>query len=163
MKSLLRALVLLVFVIVAIPMGIVMFIRSRLPQRRRPPKPVTEADFLKAENRLGIVLPDELKAFFRTPQPRCRVNCAELYSLGGAVAEYRMLTKEPYGPNGQDWPRELFPVADLLPGYACYELGTGCVTEWDPEDLGEEDDDPALWDRSFKKTGKTLAEWLKGA
>jgi hypothetical protein len=162
MKNLLRGLILLILLIVAIPVGIVMFIRSRLPQTSRPPKPVSEADFAKAERRLGFVLPGELRAFFMSPRPKCRVDCAELYGLRSATSEYRMVTKQPYGPNGQDWPRELFPVADLLPGYACYDLETGLITEWDPEDLGEDDDDPKLWDLSFRKTGKTLGEWLMG-
>jgi hypothetical protein len=161
MKGLVRALLLILFLIVAIPFGIFLFVQSRWP--RRAPKPVTEADLAAAEKKLGFVLPADLRAFFLPPRPRCRVECAETYSLREAVRQYRMVTKAPYGPNGQDWPSELFPFADLLPGYACYDLGTGLVTEWDPEDLGEEDDDPRLWDRSFRKTGKTLEQWLVGA
>jgi hypothetical protein len=162
MIKVLRAFVLIIFAIIAIPFAILLFIRSKLPRKRTPPRPVTEADFLKAEKKLGFALPDELKAFFTPPQPTLRVDCAERYTLGESVAQYRMVTKTPYGPNGQDWPRELFPVADLLPGYACYHLESGLVTEWDPEDLGEDDDDPRLWDLSFKKTGKSLSQWIVG-
>lgn len=160
MKSLVRAIVLLVFAIIAIPFAVFLLIQSKLRGKPRPAKAVTEADIANAERRLGFALPDELRTFFRPPRPKSSVDCAELYGLRSAVAEYRMLTREPYGPNGQDWPRELFPVADLLPGYACYDLNSGQIVEWDPEDLGEEDDDPKLWDRSFKKTGKTLGGWL---
>jgi hypothetical protein len=162
MKNLLRGLVILLLMIVAVPLGIVMFIRSRIRWKPKPPKPVTEADFLKAENKLGFSLPDDLRRFFTPPRPKCRVDCASPYTLGEAVREYRMVTKRPYGPNGQDWPRELFPFADLMPGYGCYDLETGLVTEWDPEDLGGDDDRPILWDRSFNKTGKTLGQWLAG-
>jgi hypothetical protein len=160
MKGLVRALLLVVLAIVLVPFVIVLLLRARMPAR--PPKPVTEAQIAKAEAKLGFALPGELKEFFLPPRPKCRVDCAELYTLREAVREYRMLTKRPYGPNGQDWPGALFPFADLLPGYACCDLGTGLVTEWDPEDLGEEDEDPRLWDRSFRKTGRTLVEWLAG-
>lgn len=163
MKGLVRALLLVVLAIVVVPFAIFLFVRERMPARARPPKPVTEADIAKAEAKLGFALPEALKAFFMPPRPKCRVDCAELYTLGEAVREYRTVTRAPYGPNGQDWPSELFPFADLLPGYACYDLGTGLVTEWDPEDLGEEDDDPLLWDLSFRRSGKTLKAWLAGA
>jgi hypothetical protein len=52
-------------------------------------------------------------------------------------------------------------VADLLPGYGLYDLATGTIVEWDPEDLGEEGDRPELWDRSFTPTGLELAAWLQ--
>lgn len=158
MKGLVRAILVIVLTIVVVPVAIFLFIQSKMPAR--PPKPVTEADVAKVEKTLGFALPGELKGCFMPPRPSCRVDCAELYTLREAVSEYRMVTKAPYGPNGQDWPRALFPFADLLPGYACYDLGTGLVTEWDPEDLGEEDDDPRLWDLSFRPTGKTLTAWL---
>jgi hypothetical protein len=161
MKGLVRAILLIVLAIVIVPAAIFLLVQSRMP--RRAAKPVTEADVVKAEQKLGFALPGELKAFFLPPRPKCRVECAELYTLREAVKQYRMVTRAPYGPNGQDWPRELFPFADLLPGYACFDLGTGLVTEWDPEDLGEEDDDPRLWDLSFRKTGKALKAWLAGA
>lgn len=163
MKGLVRAIVVVIFVIAAIPFGIFLFLQSQIRSLARPPKPVTEADVAKAERKLGFALPEALKAAFMPPRPKCRVDCAELYTLREAVREYRRVTKAPYGPNGQEWPGELFPFADLLPGYACYDLGTGLVTEWDPEDLGEENDDPRLWDLSFRRTGKTLKEWLAGA
>lgn len=161
MKGVVRAILLIVLAIVIVPVAIFLFIQSKVP--RKAAKPVTEADVVKAERKLGFALPAELKAFFLPPRPKCRVDCAELYTLGEAVREYRMVTKAPYGPNGQDWPRELFPFADLLPGDACFDLETGLVTEWEPEDLGEEDDDPRLWDLSFQKTGRTLKGWLAGA
>jgi hypothetical protein len=162
MKALVRAVLLIAFAIVLVPFAIYLGIQSKVRSKARPAKPVTAADVAKAEKKLGFALPDDLKSLFMPPRPQCRVDCAELYTLGEAVAQYRMVTKSPYGPNGQDWPGELFPFADLLPGYACYDLGTGLVTVWDPEDLGEEDDDPKLWNLSFRKTGKTPAHWLSG-
>lgn len=72
-------------------------------------EPVTEADIVKAEEKLGFALLADLKSFFLPSPPKCRAECAELYTLREAVKQYRMVTKSPYGPNGQDWPRELFP------------------------------------------------------
>ena len=161
MKGLIRAILFVLLMIVLVPVAIFLFIQSKMP--RKAAKPVTDTDVAKAEKTLGFALPADLKAIFIPPRPKCRVECAELYTLREAVREYRMVTRAPYGPNGQDWPRALFPFADLLPGYACYDLGTGLVTEWDPEDLGEEDEDPRLWDLSFRPTGKILKAWLAGA
>ena len=122
---------------------------------------MTEQDFARAEKRLGFGLPEDLRAYFLDARPRTARRCVELYRLDSAVREYRMLTKRPYGPNGQDWPPAYFPIADLLPGYGLYDLATGTIVDWDPEDLGEEDDRPELWDRSFTATGLTLPSWLQ--
>ena len=79
MKGLARAMLLVLAIVV--PFAIFLFFRERMPSRPRPPKPATGADIAKAEKKLGFALPDELKAFFMPPRPRCRVDCAELYTL----------------------------------------------------------------------------------
>jgi hypothetical protein len=160
MRGLIRAILLIV---VAVPFAIYLFVKNRMGSKRRPSRPATAPDIAKAERALGFALPGELSGFFLSPRPGLRMECAAPYSLGEAVREYRRVTRAPYGPDGEEWPRELFPFADLLPGYACYDLGTGLVTLWDPDELGGEDDDPRLWDLSFRKTGKRLAEWVAGA
>ena len=157
MKTILRLILIPLFVLIAIPVGIYMLVVSSLPRKRA--RPTTVADVDRAEKKLGFALPEELRSFF-LQRPKMRRKCAERYSVSEAVHEYRMLTKRPYGPNGQDWPRNLFPFADMLPGYASFDLDSGTVVEWDPEDLGEEDDRPILWDRSFLPTGMTLEQWL---
>jgi hypothetical protein len=159
-KKIIRALLLLVFVIISIPFAIFLFIQSKFPRKPRPVRPVTEEEIGKAEKRLGFGLPPDLRAFFLGPEPRTPRRCVELYRLKSAVDEYRMVTKAPYGPNGLDWPPDLFPFADLLPGFALYVLSSGTVVIWDPEDLGEDDDSPELWDKSFTRTSMTLGQWL---
>lgn len=160
MKKLVRALLVVIFVIVSIPFAIFLFIQSKFPRKPRPARPVTEEDVAKAEKRLGFGLPEDLRAFFLGPEPHTPRRCIELYRLKSAVDQYRMVTREPYGPNGQDWPADLFPFGDLLPGYALYDLASGTVVVWDPEDLGEEDESPELWDKSFTATSMTLGQWL---
>lgn len=154
-----RLVLLVLFVLVSIPFAIFLFVQSKIRRKPKPAKPVTMKEIERAEARLGFELPAALRAFF-LERPAMRHSCAERYSLDGAVREFRMLTKRPYGPSGQDWPRNLFPFADLLPGYACFDLETATVVEWDPEELEDEDDPPELWERSFTRTGCDLAAWL---
>jgi hypothetical protein len=161
MKTFVRVVVLAVFAVIAVPFGLYLFVRSRIRTKPRRQPPPTEQEVSRAEKRLGFGLPADLRAHFLAERPRIARGCAELYRLNAAVREYGMLTKRPYGPNGQDWPSTYFPVADLLPGYGLYDLATGTIVEWDPEDLGDEDDNPALWDRSFTPTGLALQPWLQ--
>jgi hypothetical protein len=160
MKALIRIIVIPIFVIVAIIVAPFMLLRSSVFRRKQKPEPpTTPEDIQKAEKKLGFELPAELRGFF-LDQPRMNQDCAERYSLDEAVKEYRMVTKSPYGPEGQDWPINLFPFADLLPGYACYDRDTGKIVIWDPEDLGEEENRPDLWDKSFRPTRSSLAQWI---
>ena len=121
---------------------------------------MSESDLAKAEVRLGFTLPGELREFYLSGGQCRRAPTGEHYSLGEAVAEYRMLTAKPYGPNGEDWPVELFPFEDLLHGYAAYDRSTGLVTLWDPDEIAGGNESKAAWRRSFQPTGKTLAEYL---
>jgi hypothetical protein len=160
MKTLIRIIVIPIFLVVAIIVAPFMLLRSSAFRRKRKPaRPMTLEDIQKAERKLGFELPAELRSFF-LDRPRMKQDCAERYTLDEAVKEYRMLTKSPYGPEGQDWPANLFPFADLLPGYACFDRDTGKIVIWDPEDLGEEDHRPDLWDKSFRPTRSSLAQWI---
>ena len=161
MKTLVRVVVLAIFAVIAVPFAIFLFVQSKIGRKPRRLPPPSEQDIGRAEKRLGFSLPPDLRAHFLAARPRTARTCAELYRLNTAVREYAMLTKRPYGPNGQDWPRSYFPVADLLPGYGLYDLATGKIVEWDPEELGEDDDRPQLWDRSFVATGLSLQPWLR--
>ena len=71
-----------------------------------------------------------------------------------------MLTAKPYGPNGEEWPPNLFPFEDLLHGYGAYDRDTGLVTQWDPDEIAGGNESRAAWKRSFQPTGKTLAQYL---
>lgn len=129
-------------------------------RRRAAPKPLTEADLAEAEKQLGFALPDDLREFYLSGKFRRSAPCGEFYSLNGALKEYRMLTAKPYGPNGEDWPANLFPFEDLLHGYAAYDRDTGLITEWDPDEIAGGNESKAAWKRSFRATGKTLAQYL---
>ena len=71
-----------------------------------------------------------------------------------------MLTGKPYGPNGEEWPANLFPFADLLHGYAAYGRVDGLIIEWDPDEIVGGNESRAAWKRAFQPTKKTLAQYL---
>lgn len=129
-------------------------------RKRKPPKPLHEAEITAAERRLGFAMPADLREFYLSGGHHRSAPCGEFYSLKQAVKEYRMLTAKPYGPNGEDWPASLFPFADLLHGYAAYDRETGLVTEWDPDEIAGGNESKAAWKRSFQPTGKLLVQYL---
>jgi hypothetical protein len=163
MKTLLRVFLLLLFAIILIPVGLYHFIMSRLATRRRPARPVSDADIARAEKLLGFPLPEPLGTLFRGPRGALAARRASLFGPVAAAKEYRMLTKQPYGPNGEAWPANLLPFAGFEPGYACFDRDSGAVVEWDPEELAEGNESRAAWKRSFVPTGLALTDWLKGA
>lgn len=134
--------------------------RKYRKRHRKPPQPLTEADLAKAERQLGFELPADLREFYLASKHRRRAPTGEHYSLKAAVKEYRMLTAKPYGPNGEDWPANLYPFEDLLHGYAAYDRNTGLITLWDPDEIAGGNESKAAWKRSFQPTDKTLAEYL---
>jgi cell wall assembly regulator SMI1 len=113
MRKLLLVPIIIVGVIFMLPFVIWQQLQTTTPFRnyrkrhRKPPTPLTAADIEKAEKQLGFVLPRDLKEFYLSGGHRRRADCGEYYSLKGLVDEYRMLTRKPYGPNGEDWPRNL--------------------------------------------------------
>jgi hypothetical protein len=136
--------------------------RDYRKRHRKPPTPLTDDDIAGAEKRLGFTLPDDLKQFYLSGGHRRRAACGEYYSLKGPVDEYRMLTRKPYGPSGEDWPANLLPFEDQLESYAAYDLETGLITIWDSEEIIGGNESKAAWKRSFRPTGKTLANYLEG-
>jgi hypothetical protein len=133
-----------------------------LRRKEKPARPLREVDIAAAEKRLGFSLPSDLRTFYLTGRNHRGAPCGEFYSLKRAVKEYRMLTARPYGPNGEDWPRDLFPFEDLLHGYGAYDRDTGLITQWDPDEIAGGNESKAAWKRSFQSTGKTLEEYLTG-
>jgi hypothetical protein len=163
MKSLAKALLVLLFILVAIIVAPFLFLSRYLPnkeERRQRTRDENDETIAKAERRLGRKLPPPLREFYLSGRHRKRAPEGVWYGLDGAVAEYKEVTREPYGPGGQDWPADLFPIADLLHGYAAYDFAKGEIVEWDPEEIGYGDDESdAAWRRSFKRTGKSLAQY----
>ena len=68
------------------------------------------------------------------------------------------MTDEPFGPQGQAWPPGLLAIAHWDPGQLCYDLDTGGIVFWDPEEL--EGDSDKYWRRSFKAEADSLAALL---
>lgn len=134
---------------------------SRALRRKQwHPKPLRELDVTAAEKRLGFGLPSDLRDFYLSGRNQRGAPCGEYYSLKGAVKEYRMLTAKPYGPNGENWPANLFPFEDLLHGYGAYDRETGLIILWDPDEIAGGNESKAAWKRSFQPTGKTLLQYL---
>ena len=167
--KLLRGLLVIILLLVSAVLAPILWLTGKiavgpnpraLRRKQRPPKPITEADLAKADSQLGFALPNELREFYLSGRHHRSTSCGEFYSLNEAVKEYRMLTAKPYGPNGEDWPPNLFPFADLLHGYAAYDLATALITEWDPDEIAGGNESKAAWKRSFQLTGKALAEYL---
>ncbi|HYC94568.1 MAG TPA: SMI1/KNR4 family protein [Sphingomicrobium sp.] len=166
MRKLLLIPIIIVGVILSLPfliwqqLRMTKFARNYRKRHRKPPTPLTDGDIAKAETQLGFNLPDDLKQFYLEGRHRRPSTCGEYYSLKGLVAEYRMLTRKPYGPNGEDWPANLLPFEDQLESYAAYDLETGLITIWDSEEIIAGNESKAAWKRSFQPTGKMLAEYL---
>ena len=129
-------------------------------RRQKPVKLPTAEDLAKSEKLLGFALPADLRSFYLDGKFRGAAPCGEFYSLRNAVKEYRMITAKPYGPNGEDWPANLFPFEDLLHGYAACDRDTGLVTLWDPDEIVGGNESKVAWTRSFQTTGKTLAQYI---
>lgn len=167
--KLLRAFLIALVVIVSAILAPILWLTGRMAvgpnpramrRKRKPAKPVTDADLLNAESQLGFKLPSELREFYLSGSHQRRSSCGEYYSLKRAVKEYRMLTAKPYGPNGEDWPAVLFPFEDLLHGYAAFDRDSGLITTWDPDEIAGGNESKAAWKRSFQPTGKTLTQYL---
>ena len=136
------------------------FARNHRKRHRKPPTPLTETDLDKAETQLGFALPADLRQFYLSGRHRRPASCGEYYSLKGLVDEYRMLTRKPYGPNGEEWPATLLPFEDQLESYAAYDLESGLVTIWNSEEIIAGNESKAAWKRTFQPTGKTLEQYL---
>lgn len=164
-----RNLLAVLFVLVAIVLAPFIWISSQMnssrtitgrKKKRKPIPPLTDADIAAAEKQLGFALPGDLREFYLSGGHRRRAQCGEYYSLKGLVDEYRMLTRKPYGPNGEDWPRNLLPFEDQLESYATYDLETGLITIWNSEEIIAGNESKAAWKRTFQPTGKTLEQYL---
>jgi hypothetical protein len=129
------------------------------PELQSPP---TEDQIAEAERRIGHALPEELRQLYAIADGGFGPG-GGLFSLRELVSRYRELTKEPYGPLGQDWPANLLPIFDEDPVLICIDLESGRIVAWDPEEIEDEERDED-WQRSFIPQQASLAalmdEWL---
>lgn len=124
--------------------------------------PAGEAALAEAERAVGRPFPAELRQLYAIADGGFGPG-AGLMPLAELTRRYDDLTREPYGPLGQDWPKNLLPLFDEDPVLACIDLNTGEMVAWDPEEIEDEDSD-ADWQRSFKPDHPSLAlmmqDWL---
>ena len=126
------------------------------------PAPPDEASLARAEQEIGRALPQELQQLYSIADGGFGPG-EGLFPLKELVSRYVDMTREPFGPLGQDWPANLLPIFELDPVLLCLDLATGAMTAWDPEEIEDEESEED-WQRSFKPDEPTLAtlmeKWL---
>jgi len=130
------------------------------PQSLAPPP--GEAELARAEAAIGRPLPAEVRQLYAIGDGGFGPG-EGLLPLAKLVERYCDLTLEPYGPLGQDWPKNLLPLFDENPLLSCIDLDSGEMVAWDPEEIEDEDSDED-WQKSFKLEHPSLAalmsQWL---
>jgi hypothetical protein len=130
------------------------------PEALAPPP--DEAELERAEAAFGQPLPNEVRQLYAIADGGFGPGDG-LLPLRQLVKRYGELTREPYGPLGQDWPKQLLPLFEENPVLSCIDLATGEIVAWDPEEIEDEDSDED-WQRSFKLEHPNLAalmsHWL---
>lgn len=137
---------------------------GNMPGGPQPLAPApTEQALADAEGVIGRALPDEVQQLYAIADGGFGPG-EGLMSLAEVVDRYGEMTREPYGPLGQDWPRNLLPLFDQNPVLSCIDMDSGEMVAWDPEEIEDEDSDED-WRRSFKVEHPSLAalmaEWLE--
>ena len=102
--------------------------------------PAGEAALAEAERAVGRPFPAELRQLYAIADGGFGPG-AGLMPLAELTRRYDDLAREPYGPLGQDWPKNLLPLFDEDPVLACIDLNTGEMVAWDPEEIEDEDSD----------------------
>lgn len=127
--------------------------------------PPSEEALDAAGDRVGRPLPDEVRQLYAIGDGGFGPG-EGLFPLAELIDRYQDLTREPYGPKGQDWPAKLLPLFSENPVLVCLDMDSGGIVAWDPEEIEDEDSD-ADWQRSFKPEQPSLAalmaEWLDRA
>ena len=130
------------------------------PQLLAPPPREQALD--EAGDRIGRPLPDEVHQLYAIGDGGFGPG-EGLFPLAELIDRYRALTSEPYGPKGQDWPKNLLPLFSEDPVLLCLDMDSGGMVAWDPEEI-EDEDSEADWQRAFKpeqaSLGDLMAEWL---
>ena len=137
--------------------GGLMSTASTGPQPIAPPPPDAEVD--GAADALGRPLPDEVQQLYAISDGGFGPG-EGLFPLADLLRRYRDLTDEPYGPKGQDWPKNLLPLFEENPVLLCIDMDSGAIIAWDPEEIEVEDSD-ADWERSFKPEAPGLIDSMR--
>ena len=113
------------------------------------------------ESTLGFPLPDDLKQIYAMVGNGGFGPGDGFPSISELAGRYQDFCANSQGPNDEDWPKHLLPLitADICED--CYDLGTGRIVRWDPEELLDEDAPHLAWERSFAPLADNLAIWLE--
>jgi hypothetical protein len=121
--------------------------------------PATEAALTSAEARIGRPLPSGLRQLYAIADGGFGPGSG-LFALSELAERYDDMTREPFGPDGQDWPRNLLPLFNEDPVLLCLDLDSGGIVAWDPEEIEDEESEED-WQRSFKREQSSLAELME--
>jgi len=127
------------------------------PQPLAPPP--SEQALADAEGVIGRPLPDEVRQLYAIGDGGFGPGDG-LMPLARLADRYREMTREPYGPSGQDWPKNLLPLFDEDPVLSCFDMDSGEIVAWDPEEIEDEDSDED-WRRALKVEHPSLAAMLQ--
>lgn len=137
-----------------------------LGRKRKPtkaPPPVSEDELAAAEAKLGFALPADLRQFYLEVANGGVGPEGGLYSLKQLVAKYREFTKDPIGPQGQDWPANLLPIHGDEWDVVSIDRDSGRLIYWDLEEIDDDDEadpDNPTWRESFVPKADSLEAWL---
>src|SRR4030095_11056862 len=145
------------------PGGLMSMGGGGMPAGPQPLSPAPgEQELVEAESAIGRPLPDEVQQLYAIGDGGFGPG-EGLMPLAEVIDRYREFTREPYGPLGQDWPKNLLPLFDENPVLSCIDMDSGEMVAWDPEEIEDEDSEED-WQRSFKVEHPSLAalmaEWL---
>jgi hypothetical protein len=122
--------------------------------------PASQEDITAAESALGFSLPEDLKQLYTTIANGGFGPGAGFPPLAALAARYRDFCSEPQGPCDEMWPEHLLPLIPIDIYEDCYDLKTGKIVRWDPEELIDEESEEGAWERSFIPRADSLADWL---
>lgn len=123
------------------------------------PLPASAAVLEAAERKLGYPLPAGLRRLYLEVADGGFGPGGGLLSIEAALEATRQLLGGGELPRGRTWPAGLLPIRANEPGYACLDVKTGTIVDWDPEELAEWASD-ARWQRAFKPSAPSLEAWL---
>jgi hypothetical protein len=124
----------------------------------RPLNPATDEAIAIAEKVLGRSLPSDLRQIYELSDGGWGPGDG-IRPLTESVENYRGLCSEPFGPLGQPWPEELFPLYEEERVPVSYDLSSSKVLAWEADRI-EDLDDAGQFEGSFIEEAGSLAELL---
>lgn len=127
--------------------------RKRAPTKAPPPASAQAVAAAEAE--LGFPLPAPLRQFYLEVADGGVGPGDGLYSLKQLLAKWREMTREPIGPRGQKWPRNLLPIEGESWDLIAIDRDSGKLIAFDIEEV-----DYGGWKKCFSEHCDSLEAWL---